>query len=465
MTESSTARQGRAGWLTTLTTVRSRELITIWTVLFLVSGQGFRYLLGLYVYGLLAALTVAAVAVAFRPTWRTIRPPLLIGSFIALAVASWAWSGTRAATALAIVVLLATTFITFVTVRGHASWRFMVLLYRGLQASLFLGLAFELAISLFARRPVHPLVSDIHKLVESKGKVAEVWWSQNLLFEGGPIQGFVGNRNPFGAIALLAGILAFVLLLERRLSRADAVVTLVAAIAVHLLTRSATVTVALLYVLVLTGAAVLIRRARPRLKRPISFATLALTAIAGVLTIKLRQEIFDLLDRSPDATHRADIWNAVADAAWLRPEGWGYVGYWPVWSEPYSTIVDDAGIIVSHAHNAYLDAWLQLGLIGMVLFLVIMVLIFGGTWRLVERASRGDSFIPLSWALLAAAMAIQGLTESRPLVEGGWYLVVALFCLGPQLFTLTIIDEDRVHFGTREDEAPPEGQSAQTSQS
>ena len=456
MTESSTTTASRAGWLDKLTTVRAREWITIWTVLLLISGQGFRYLMGLYLYSALVVLTIAAIALAFRPTWRTVKPPLLIGSFVALAAVSFAWSGTRAVTALAVVVLVATTFITFVTVRGHASWRFMVLLYRGLQASLFLGLAFELAISIFARRPVHPLVSDIHRLAAAHGRPTEVWWSQNLLFEGGPIQGFVGNRNPFGAIALLAGIMAFVLLLERRVRRADAAVTLAAAVAVHLLTRSATVSVALLYVIVLTGAAFAIRSAPTRLKRPISFTTLALTAIAGVLTIKFRQEIFDLLDRSPDATHRADIWNAVAQAAQQRPEGWGYVGYWPVWDEPYSTIVDEAGIVVSHAHNAYLDAWLQLGLIGMVLFLVIMVLLFGGTWRLVERASRGDSFIPLSWALLAAAMAIQGLTESRPLVEGGWFLVVALFCLGPQLFTLTIIDEELVHFGTREHEPPPE---------
>ena len=74
-----------------------------------------------------------------------------------------------------------------------------------------------------------------------------------------------------------------------------------------------------------------------------------------------------------------------------------------------------------------------------------------------ERQSRGDSFIPVAWSLLAAAMAIQGLTESRPLVEGGWYMVVALFCLGPQLFTLTVVDEELVHYGSRSD--PPPGHS------
>jgi len=421
----------------------------------LVSGQGFRYLCGVAGYVILAVLTVVLLVLAFRPTWTKLKPPLLIGSFVGLAALTIVWSATRAVTILAVVALVVTTAIALMTARGTTSGHYMVLLYRGLQASLALGLVFELFVALVIRRPIRPVVSDFSKVAREHADHAAVWWSQNLLFDGGPIQGFVGNRNPYGAIALLAGIMAFVMLLERRVRRRDAIVTLAAALVVHLLTRSATVTVALLYVIVLALSAFAIRRAPLMWKRPISFATLALTAVAGVLTIKYRDLIFDLLDRSPDATHRADIWVQVVHHAQERPEGWGYVGYWPIWSDPYSSIVDATGVVAAHAHNAYLDAWLQTGLIGMVLFLVIMVLLFGGTWRLVERASRGDTFIPVAWALLAAAMAIQGLTESRPLVEGGWYLVVALFCLGPQLFTLTIVDEELVHYGSRDREPPP----------
>ncbi|MGC4174881.1 O-antigen ligase family protein [Demequina sp.] len=438
-----------------LTSGPSRDLLTIWTIVLLVSGQGFRYLVGVAGYAVLAIATVVLLFMAFRPTWRKLKPPLLIGSFVGLAALTTLWSGTRAITALAVVTLVFTTAIAFITARGTTSGHYMVLLYRGLQASLVLGLVFELVVAIIIRHPIHPLVNDFSRVAEEHSSDAEIWWSHNLLFEGGPIQGFVGNRNPFGAIALLAAIMGYVMMLERRVSRADAVATLAAAVAVHFLTRSATVTVALLYVVILALAAFAIRRAPVRWKRPISFTTLALTAVGGVLTIKYRDLIFDLLDRSPDATHRADIWAQVVHYAQERPEGWGYVGYWPIWSDPYKSIVESTDVVAAHAHNAYLDAWLQTGLIGMVLFLVIMVLLFGGTWRLVERASRGDTFIPVAWSLLAAALAIQGLTESRPLVEGGWYLIVALFCLGPQLFTLTLVDEELVHYGSRDREPPP----------
>ena len=61
MTESSTTTASRAGWLDKLTTVRAREWITIWTVLLLISGQGFRYLMGLYLYSALVVLTIAGM--------------------------------------------------------------------------------------------------------------------------------------------------------------------------------------------------------------------------------------------------------------------------------------------------------------------------------------------------------------------------------------------------------------------
>ena len=221
----------RRSWTVRARSNRSRDWITIWTVVLLISGQGFRYLLGLPIYGIVTALTIAAVAFVLRPTWRGLKPPLLIGCFVALAAMTFLWSSTRLVTALAVVALVLTTFLAFVTVRSHPSGHYMVLLYRGLQMSLALGLAFELVVSTIVRRPIHPLANDITRLAGEHGITAKVWWSENLLFEGGPVQGFVGNRNPFGALALLAGIMAFVMVLEHRVRRADAIVTLVAAVA------------------------------------------------------------------------------------------------------------------------------------------------------------------------------------------------------------------------------------------
>lgn len=424
---------------------RVRDYLTVWVVVLLMSGQGFRHLLGLPAYGVLSVLTVVAVAVTFHTTRKRLNVPFLIAAFVGLAALSVTWSGTRTVSALAVGVLLATTYIAVATVRGASSARFMELLYRGMQISLFAGVAFEVVVAFIIRTPVLPLFRDLSEIDGVDDGVSAIEWSDNLLLTGGPIQGFVGNRNPFGTIALFAAVLAIVLVLEGRIKRTDAWATAMAAFSVHLLTLSATVTVSIIYLSGLLLAALVIRSVREPFKRPLSFATLALTAVAGVLTIKFRDEIFALVDRGPDATNRTAIWDEVVHFAAQRPEGWGYVGYWPVWEHPYSSISEQANKFASHSHNAYLDAWLQLGLVGLALLLVMVVVLFGSMWRLVERADRADTYIPIAWALLTAALVLQALTESRLLVEGGWYLLVALYCTGPQLFKLTMVDPDLVH--------------------
>jgi O-antigen ligase len=73
------------------------------------------------------------------------------------------------------------------------------------------------------------------------------------------------------------------------------------------------------------------------------------------------------------------------------------------------------------AHNAYLDTWLQLGAIGLLLLLALIVLTFVKLWRLGVRHTN-----PLYlWPMLAFfGILAQNLTESRMLLELGWAMLV-----------------------------------------
>ena len=426
-----------------------RDHLAIWVIVLLVSGQGFRYLLGLPLYAVVVVVTVALVCVAFRPTWGTLVPPLLIGTFVGLATLSVLWSATRAATALASLVLIVTTLLALMIVRATTIGRFTGMIYRGFQISLFMGIVFEMIVAFIIRRPIEPLSSDLHSLA-GEHFAGSTLWSENNLLEGGYIEGFVGNRNPFGAIALFTFIGVIILFLDGRIGRVDAFGTGIASAAVLYLTQSATVTVATVYVMGLLLAGLVIRASPVRMKRALSFLVMGMTATAAVLTLKFHSLLFEILDRSPDATNRVDIWRAMFGYAAQRPEGWGFVSFWPVSQEPYASIVrSSGGFWAAHGHNAYFDAWLQLGIAGVALLVTIVVLTFLGAWRLVERASASDSFIPLGWALMSAVLALQGLTESRLLSEWGWFLLVSLFCSAPGAFTLTVISEDMVRTGDR----------------
>lgn len=287
-------------------------------IVLLASGQGFRNLLGIPAYSAVVVATVVIVAIAYRPTWKGLIPPLLIGSFLGLAALSILWSATRAISLLGVLTLVVTSFMALAIVRVTTVGRFMGMLYRGFQISLFLGVAFEAVVAFIIRHPIEPLSGDLLELSGEHYQGPHLWSENNLLGDG-YLQGFVGNRNPFGAIALVALIGVVILFLDGRIGRIDALFTFTIGVAVLSRTQSATVAVGLIYVLGLFIAGLIIRAAPRRWKRTLSFSVLGLTAAGAILTLKFHGLIFELFDRSPDATNRADIWGAMFDFAIQRP--------------------------------------------------------------------------------------------------------------------------------------------------
>src|SRR5690554_6715247 len=128
------------------------------------SGQGFRYLMGMPGFVLLCIGTLVLVVTAFKTNWRDLRPPLLVGAFVALAALSFLWSATRLVTAIAVLALVLTTSVAMVTARGSSSSDFMFRLYRGLQISLVMGIVFELVVASLFLEEVTPVVSDLAAL-------------------------------------------------------------------------------------------------------------------------------------------------------------------------------------------------------------------------------------------------------------------------------------------------------------
>lgn len=414
-----------------LSSTRGRDALTVWSIVFMMSGQGFRYMLGVPFYIALCLLTLGAVVVGFRDTLTSIKVPFLISAFIVLSTLSIVWSATSAVSVVAVTAMIATTFLAAVTVQAAGTFRFMRLLYRGLQVSLLGGLAFELVVSVFVRNSLMPLSGDFGELAGISSSSSPFVWSENLLFEGGPIQGFVGNRNPFGAIALSAGIVAMVMFLDGRVRRIDALSTIAFAMLVTGLTRSATAFAIIASLAILVAAAFATRRLDAQLSRLVTIGVGLIGLFALLVATKFRETVLGLFDRGTDLTNRTGIWDYVSHLAMARPQGWGFVGSWPVWEDPYASIAKHTTVRATHAHNAYLDAWLQLGIAGLVCLVAIVIFLAVRSWRLVHHGTRGDSYIPLGWALLTATLALQAFTESRLLVEGGWFLLVALVLMVP----------------------------------
>lgn len=416
-------------------------------VFFLFSGQGIRYGLGIKIYAIMSVILLSLSCysmlcrdgVETRSALRGLRSnvPYLLGVFVAIASASLLWSQTPAFTLLSVVILLATTFVALLSASSLSAVEMMTSVYRGLAASVFVGLLFEILVSAFSQGPILPFSSDIHDLSHADANAVPIFWSDHNLMSGGPIKGFVGNRNPFAAIALMSGLCAIVLGIKNVINRIGAVAVTIASVLVLALTRSATVSISMLFLLVLAVAAYIMRSTPTTFRPVVSKVVVSGVAILSVLAIKYRDNIFSIFDRSPDFTNRAGIWEKVVHIAWAHPEGLGWVGgVWPVWERPYNDIMSFSGNPVSHAHNAFLDVWLQLGIIGGILFLVMALGLVGSVWRVVEKRQHGDSIIPVLWMLLSATLLLNAMTESRLLIEGHWFLYVVLLTATPSAFKL-----------------------------
>lgn len=381
--------------------------------------------------GVLAVIS-AVLVIRSRPRfgWRSTPKTLVL--FLALAIVSIAWSAYPGASALGVVAQLATTAGgLFLGLR--LGWPGLLsALGNAFRWILGLSLLFELVVALFVRQPVLPLTPA--QPVPAGKLPSAFFWSRDLLFHGGPVQGIVGNSNLLAMIALLSLIVFGIQLADRTVRRGSAIAWLVVAALSLALTRSATVIAAALVTAVVLGFALWARRVGPDRRTPVYVVGTAGVAAVVVLVTVFASRIPALFGKSEDLTGRLDIWKAVTALAQERPVvGWGWVSYWAPWVKPFDGLATRNGVEYLQAHNAWLDVWLQLGIVGLVLFALLVLTTFGRSWFLAvdrlritvadDQPYRAIALLPL---LLMAALIAQSFAESRILIEGGWALLVAL---------------------------------------
>jgi exopolysaccharide production protein ExoQ len=401
----------------------------------LFAGDFWRNLISWPGYFVLAAL-LAAGSVVFlvrlRPAFRWRKAPKTLAIFLLLAVLSIAWSAYPGASALGVLAQLATTTAA-VFLALCLSWAgLLAALSNAFKWILGLSLLFELVVALFVRHPVLPL-TPIQPVPSGKLPSA-FYWSRDLLFHGGPIQGILGNSNLLAMVALLALIVFGIQLADRAPRRGVVIAWLVVAALTLALTRSSTVIVAALATAVVLAFALWTRRVGPDRRRPVYLTAAAAAVLVVVLVSVFASRIPALFGKSEDLTGRLDIWQKVIGLAQERPVvGWGWVSYWAPWVSPFHDLAERNGVVYLQAHNAWLDVWMQLGIIGLVVFALLIVSTLWRSWFTAVDRPRVDvadrlpytatALLPL---LLLAALLAQSLAESRILIEAGWTLLVVL---------------------------------------
>ncbi|GAA1055658.1 hypothetical protein GCM10017608_23120 [Agromyces luteolus] len=244
---------------------------------------------------------------------------------------------------------------------------------------------------------------------------------QGNLASLGPLQGMFGSRNMLGFVALIGLITFIVEWRTRSVLRGRAIASVVLAGLLLLLSGSPTTFVALGITLLALAALYGLRRVsaetRWRWQLALLISAVAMIVVGWITRIR----ILELLDARGEFDVRLDVWREVSRYLAVNPlQGWGWVGRWPD-AAPYVWVQRGVGRDHASALSAYIDAYFQVGVIGVLLFAGLVGVALVRAWLL---ASSRRSVVYLWPALALVALAVTSFAESFALVEGGWMLLV-----------------------------------------
>ncbi|WP_025155537.1 O-antigen ligase family protein [Leifsonia aquatica] len=360
--------------------------------------------------GLIGALAMLAVlaALSFAAQWRLIEwhglLPISALLFVGWCALSVLWSQYQWATLAGVFYQLLFAFLAVYIALVRDAIQIVRVVGDALRFLLTVSLALEVLSGLLLDLPITFL------------------GIQGNLASGGPIQGLFGTRNQLSIVALIAFVTFLVELRTRSVRPPRAAFSITLAVLCILLAHSPVIAAVSLVVGLATVALYLIRKVPVHLRTFAQWGLAILTLAALVVAYLYRTRVIDLLNARADFQVRYRLWIQIWELIPVQQGvGWGWVGSWPTDLYPFTAIQDATGVYHSDGLNAYLDVYLQVGIIGLLLFVALIGLAFVRSWLL---ASNRRSVV-YAWApLVLVALLVTSVFESSMLVEAGWLLLI-----------------------------------------
>ena len=244
------------------------------------------------------------------------------------------------------------------------------------------------------------------------------------LVNGEGIQGVFGSRNAFMLVSLIALVTFIIEWRTKSVTREVAGWSVLGAALCVLLAASPVGYVTALVVVVVAALLFALRKMEPSVRRGTEIAAASAAGLGLIVAWALRGSILEALSSSEVLQYRLSLWSEELRLAAMKPlEGWGWVGLWPRKTQPFTVMNSGSGDIHNSGLNIYLDAWLQVGIVGLALLLILLGFAFARSWSL---ATSKKSEIYLWSPLVLSLLLVSGLAESTALTEWGWFFVVLI---------------------------------------
>lgn len=244
------------------------------------------------------------------------------------------------------------------------------------------------------------------------------------LVNGEGIQGVFGSRNAFMLVSLIALVTFIIEWRTKSVTREVAGWSVLGAALCVLLAASPVGYFTALVVVVVAALLFALRKMEPSVRRGTEIAAASAAGLGLIVAWALRGSILEALSSSEVLQYRLSLWSEELRLAAMKPlEGWGWVGLWPRKTQPFTVMNSGSGDIHNSGLNIYLDAWLQVGIVGLALLLILLGFAFARSWSL---ATSKKSEIYLWSPLVLSLLLVSGLAESTALTEWGWFFLVLI---------------------------------------
>lgn len=197
-------------------------------------------------------------------------------------------------------------------------------------------------------------------------------WAVMIWPHPGAWQGVLYHKNALGRTCVLALLVFWVLyIIEKGMARNAWAISSVAALILLIGSRSTTSWIVIL-LLALVWLLLRFFRRLPPLMRP----AVCSLGIAGVLPVLLMvpgylEEILGFFGKDLTLTGRIPLWRSLIPLILERPlVGYGYGAFWA--GDP-SVAIRASFWWAKQAHNGYLDLWLEIGLIGILISIMLLL--------------------------------------------------------------------------------------------
>lgn len=347
----------------------------------------------------------AAILVVRRAEIRTATiMPLTLMAFIAWALVSLSWSRAPATSFSGWLLLAGPTALAVVVAHTRDTLQVIRATADVLRVLLVVSFALEVLSGILIDTPL-PLIGVAGNLAV-----------------GGPIQGIFGSRTQLGLVLMIA-IVTF--LVEWRTNSVRPGLTafsVVLALLLAVFTASPIIAILAAISAAATGVLAIVRRVRPATRRPLQWSIAGAGVVLAFAGYLFRQPIIHWLNVEPDFAVRSRIRNVILDMVEVQPvQGWGWFGHWPNTTLPFTVINYFTERHNGSALNAFLDVLLQLGWLGLVLFLVFVLTALSRAWL---TASEKRSTLYTWPALILIVLLADGFADSALLWNFAWFMLV-----------------------------------------